>query len=558
MPSYPSASGSSAASANPASVFPNGAVAAPLTGRSSPPPAAAARPPGEPAEGGGAKMARFAAGAVARLKRFWRQTSSWLTSLIVHALLIILLGWAATAPHGNGSGTSLLASLDPATSGDEPAPTTTIEPADSSESLDESLPDVMQQISAEFAQSLKAEVPTSSTAADAARPPTPTLDFGQLMAAPAGEGLGAVVAGFDVDVSGSLRGRGAAARAQLVADGGGTTGSEDAVSHGLRWLQAHQSADGSWHFDLTLGPCQGLCGDSGTEPSSTAATGLALLAFLGRGETHLEGDYQDTVKRGLYYLTGQMHVTDQGGDLRDQGRMYAQGIATIALCEAYAMTRDRALEPFAQQSLDFIVNAQDKRGGGWRYQPGQPGDTTVTGWQLMALKSGQMAYLRVPLDTLQRATRFLDSVQFEQGARYKYQPREKHGPENTNTAIGLLCRMYTGWLADNPALQRGVAGLSVEGPSMLGRNADMYYNYYATQIMHQWGGETWRQWNERLREFLVQTQSHEGHESGSWNFVGGQASAGGRLYNTAMAIMTLEVYYRHLPLYGPNAVNDTY
>src|SRR5487761_1419505 len=102
MPSYPSASGSSAASANPASVFPNGAVAAPLAGRPSPTPqAAAARPPGDPAEGGGAKMARFAAWAVERLKRFWRQTSSWLASLIVHALLIILLGWAATAPHGN-------------------------------------------------------------------------------------------------------------------------------------------------------------------------------------------------------------------------------------------------------------------------------------------------------------------------------------------------------------------------------------------------------------------------------------------------------------------------
>lgn len=556
MPSHPLAS-SDAASVHPGGLMPGAVGAAPLAGRSiAPLPAhTSPAPPSEPARG--PLLPRFLASAVDGVRRFWRQTSSWLCSLIVHALLIILLGWAVTAPRESGPGTSLVASIDSATNADEPAPTT-FEPSDSSEATPETLPSVMDDISAELSRSLKPDVPSATSSGDSARPPLPTVDSGTLMNSLAGEGLGNDVAGFDVDVRGSLSGRGAAARARLVSEGGGTKESEDAVSHGLRWLQAHQSVDGSWHFDLTLGPCQGLCRDSGTEPSSTAATGLALLAFLGRGETHLEGDYQDTVKRGLYYLTGQMHVTDQGGDLRDQGRMYAQGIATIALCEAYAMTRDRALEPFAQHAIDFIVNAQDKRGGGWRYQPGQPGDTTVTGWQLMALKSGQMAYLRVPVDTLHNATRFLDSVQFEQGARYKYQPREKRGPENTNSSIGLLCRMYTGWRADHPGLQRGVGQLSVEGPSMLGRNADMYYNYYATQVMHQCEGEAWRKWNDRLRDFLVQTQSHEGHESGSWNFVGGQAAAGGRLYNTAMAIMTLEVYYRHLPLYGPNAVNDTY
>lgn len=511
--------------------------------------ASPAAPPDDP------KAAPLAPWLLTRIKHGWRQASSWLCSLIIHALLIIMLGWAITTPHGHGDGTNLVASLDTA-SDDDALSTATIEAADRDDALHEAMPDVLEQTSAELSQTLKAEVASASAAAHSDRSPAPTLDFGQLMMSLPGEGAGDGLAGYDVDVSGALSGRGGAARARLAAAGGATPDSEDAVSHGLRWLQAHQSPNGSWHFDLKLSPCEGLCGDSGTEPSTTAATGLALLAFLGRGETHFEGEYQDTVKRGLYYLTSQMHSTSQGGDLRDQGRMYAQGIATIALCEAYAMTRDRALEPFAQQAIDFIVNAQDRRGGGWRYIPGEPGDTTVTGWQLMALKSGQMAYLRVPFDTLRDATRFLDSVQFDGGSRYKYQPRVKHGPEFTNTAIGLLCRMYTGWEADNPALRRGVEQLSLEGPSMLGPSADMYYNYYATQIMHQWGGENWKRWNDRLRDFLVQTQSHEGHESGSWNFSGGQAARGGRLYNTAMSIMTLEVYYRHMPLYREQGIGD--
>jgi hypothetical protein len=77
---------------------------------------------------------------------------------------------------------------------------------------------------------------------------------------------------------------------------------------------------------------------------------------------------------------------------------------------------------------------------------------------------------------------------------------------------------------------------------------DLYYDYYATQVMHHWGGEPWNTWNGQLRDYLIRTQATQGHESGSWNFLGGQAARGGRLYNTAMAIMTLEVYYRYLPI----------
>ena len=82
----------------------------------------------------------------------------------------------------------------------------------------------------------------------------------------------------------------------------------------------------------------------------------------------------------------------------------------------------------------------------------------------------------------------------------------------------------------------------------------MYYNYYTTQLMHHWGSVNWIEWNAAMRESLIKTQAAGGHEAGSWYFEGGYGNLGGRLYNTAMAVMTLEVYYRYIPIYRPEAV----
>ncbi len=352
-------------------------------------------------------------------------------------------------------------------------------------------------------------------------------------------------------VGGGLEGRSGEARARLAKGGGGTHQSEKAVEWGLNWLAAHQLDDGSWRFDHNKSVCGGQCANAGTEPSTTGATAIVLMAFLGAGYTHTEGIHQETVKRGLYYLGGQALVTPKKGTDMREGTMYAHGLATIALCEAYAMTGDESLRGLAQGGIDFIVYAQDRNGGGWRYQPGEPGDTTVSGWQVMALKSGQMAKLSVPSPVIYDFLRFLESVQSRYGALYGY--RDARG-QQTTTAVGLLMRMYTGWKRRNSALRDGVGYISKWGPS----DNDMYYNYYATQVMHHWGGDKWEKWNQHMREHLIATQAKQGHESGSWHFKDTHGDKGGRLYNTAMAVMTLEVYYRHMPLYKEESVKDTF
>lgn len=367
-------------------------------------------------------------------------------------------------------------------------------------------------------------------------------------------------------VTGSgLSGRGAAERGQMVAMVGGNSESEAAVAMALKWFAEHQNHDGGWSFDHRTGPCQGRCSDAGTlSDCRTGATAMALLPFLGAGQTHQQGQYKQVVERGLYFLTSQMRVRAEGGmqsgDLaQGGGNMYAHGLAAITLCEAYAMTHDRKLMQPAQLSLNHIMFAQDPVGGGWRYVPRQPGDTSVVGWQLMALKSGHMAYLAVDPKTIHGAIKFLDSAQADEGSKYGY---TGPGQGQATTAVGLLCRMYLGWKHDNPALKRGAEYLSRLGPS----KGNMYFNYYATQVLRQYGGEPgsdghamWEKWNTSMRDFLTSSQDKTGHQKGSWVMRGDHGSdRGGRLYCTSMATMILEVYYRHMPIYGKQAATEDF
>jgi len=355
-----------------------------------------------------------------------------------------------------------------------------------------------------------------------------------------------------------VSGRQAAMKGQFnVKAEGGTEASEKAVAMALAWLAEHQNPDGSWNFDHRRAPaCGGKCSEAGRlVDCTTGATGMALLPFLGAGQTHKEGKYKATVERGLYYLSNRMKVQNGAGNLAEGGgNLYSHGICAIVLCEAYAMTHDKALMAPAQLSLNYTMFAQDPVGGGWRYSAKQPGDTSAVGWQLMALKSGHMAYLQVNPATIQGAIRFLDSVQSDSGAKYGY---TGPGAGPATTAVGLLSRMYLGWKKDNPALQKGVEYL---GTLQKSQKNNMYFNYYATQVMRHTGGEPWEKWNKDMRDSLVESQSQTGHEKGSWHMKPGDhgAESGGRIYCTSMATMILEVYYRHMPIYGKQAAEEDF
>ena len=122
--------------------------------------------------------------------------------------------------------------------------------------------------------------------------------------------------------------------------------------------------------------------------------------------------------------------------------------------------------------------------------------------------------------------------------------------------------MYTGWEHKRPGLAHGVERLKFWARPGMG----MYHYYYATQVMHHYGGSAWEKWNGFMRDYLVQSQSQQGSEMGSWAFQGTPPPPhddAGRLYCTALAAMTLEVYYRYSSIYskesvttGPRKVKD--
>ncbi|MCP4174103.1 MAG: hypothetical protein GY758_25405 [Fuerstiella sp.] len=363
-----------------------------------------------------------------------------------------------------------------------------------------------------------------------------------------------VSAATDVTTA-SVNNRSDAGRKVLLQKYGGSQASESAVRQGLEWMASVQHAQGWWDFG-SVGPS----GNAGTINNPIGGTAYALLPFLAAGHTHREGDYRKPVAAGLNYLTSIGISVPAGYDLRGMVNKqsedkapneayYTHGAATLALCEAYGMTKDRRLKKAAEGAVRFIVNSQDPRGGGWRYNPQEAGSTSVTVVQLMALMAGKKSGINVPDSVFKGVMHYLDSVQVDGEGRYGYEIQKKQYT-GARTAMALLCRMYLGWERDDGDMRAGIALLDKAGPY-----ENLYSSYFATQVMRNWGGDEWDRWNSRLRDDLIARQATQGPAKGSWKPRTGaiHAKQGGRLLTTSLAIMTLEVYYRYKPLLSDEA-----
>lgn len=335
-------------------------------------------------------------------------------------------------------------------------------------------------------------------------------------------------------------GRTGAMKQRLLKESGGTQATEDAVSLGLGWLKRQQQRNGNWSL-------RGPYADGARSENNVSATAMAMLAFMGAGSTHRGGTYKKELLRAVRWLVKQQ---DRSGSMvaqaPDHEKMYAQAQAMIALCELYAMTGDSWIRPFAQASCDFAVQAQSLQGG-WRYRPRSDSDTSVTGWFVMGLKSGEAAGLEVDPYVWPKVERYLDSVSTDYSGGYSYMVRD--APSPAMTAEGLLCRQYMGWHRNMPGMARGLGGLAANHPISF-REPNVYYWYYATQSLHHYGGPLWKRWNDQLKVKLPARQVVRGAERGSWspqNDAWGRHA--GRLYTTCFSIYCLEVYYRHMPLY---------
>lgn len=478
---------------------------------------------------------------------------SWMISFIGHVLLIILLAWFVMPVKKE-----VTVGLEAGTSPAETVEEISLDVEEFDAEMDS---EVLEEMDFSEDVPVDLDTPMEIEMTDILNP----SDF-----------LGADDLVFDDSAMGELGalsgtgdetgGRSGDAKKQALKEYGGTDASEEAVQLALKWIIAHQLKDGGWNLDHRIGG--GAHRDTpnpGSIPEArNGATALALLPLLGNGQTHKVGIYKDQVRAGLEFLIRRARPEGRGISFHEPGgTMYSHGLAAIVMCEAFAMSKDPTLAPYAQGAIWYLEDVQDPVGGGWRYQPRQQGDTSAVGWQIMALKSAKLAGLDVSKNTLLKIDRFLDNVSNTNGSLYGYldPPTKRTRGRLGQTSIGLLCRMYLGWDRDTPGLQEGVEWMSEMGPSTPanGQSCNMYYNYYATQVMKHYGGDEWTDWNSEMRDYLVKMQGKTGNATGSWFLAQGHAGErGGRLYSTALCCMTLEVYYRYLPIYNKNAGDDDF
>jgi len=170
---------------------------------------------------------------------------------------------------------------------------------------------------------------------------------------------------------------------------GGSVETERAVESALQWLANNQEADGSWDPQKSGGGNEtkvfGHDRNGAGAQAQCGITGLASLSFLAAGHSHLEGGYQQEVQKALEYLVRQQRSNgDLSGNAKMFARMYCHSMSLLALSEAFAMTGDSRLFEAVQRGVNYTVSAQNRSDGGWRYQPGDPGDMSQFGWQVLA------------------------------------------------------------------------------------------------------------------------------------------------------------------------------
>lgn len=421
------------------------------------------------------------------------------------------------------------------------------------QALDELLVAQAETIDQEFQESLVSEPPEQTmldSIAETALPAEPV--FSQAAAVPAAArwpaqwpeqprapAAPAFVPGSD---AADFANRIGSAKQIALLETGGSLKTEAAVKAALRFLAEHQRRDGAWDPATSgAGVERRPLGESrlgaGTR-CETGITGLALLAMMGAGNTHLEGEYDDCVYQGLSYLIGNQAADgSMGGSATLYAKTYCHSMASLSLCEAAVLTQDQSALEASKRAIEYTKSLQHPITGGWRYTRGDRGDLSQLGWQAMVLDAGKRAGIPIPDKHFQGVERFLRGVRVGRGGLACY--RNGEATSRTMTAEALATRLLMGESIPDVEINEAEQYLLRTLPGS--RQDNYYYWYYATLALHQLQDDAWLQWNEALKQRLLSTQRPDG----SWPASTVWGGYGGTVYTTAMATLCLESYYRH-------------
>jgi hypothetical protein len=324
--------------------------------------------------------------------------------------------------------------------------------------------------------------------------------------------------------------------------------SEEAVMRALYWLRDNQNKDGSW-------------GDK----NKGAMTGLALLCFLGHGEIGESNEFGYTVRNAVQWFLnegtkheGRLSMTAGGWGPGNAG-VYEHAIATYALGEYRTMSKDDRVIELLKQAVGYIVTGQGPDGG-WMYSYDKSqSDTSVSGWQVQALKAAHLTELPIPGvgATLDNAMKNFDRVQGPNGGYGYRTPEDRY----SLTGVGILCELF--WKGTrNKDLHQSVDFIRDKTDKDFpvqyqGEKGDLYAWYYHTQAMFMYGGAVWSYWERKFSNEIIKAQSRDG----SWPEMrvpghGNLQTATdktGQVYRTTLCTLMLEVYYRYMPVHRSEA-----
>lgn len=296
-----------------------------------------------------------------------------------------------------------------------------------------------------------------------------------------------------------------------------------------------------------------------SSPGNTGITSLAVMAFLAKGHLPGRGPYGTVINRGIDYIlrqqldNGLLVCRNMAG--RTTGLMYEHSIATLLLSEISGMVdkpRQTRIDQVLPKALLVLLQAQkvpksDDQTGGWRYTPGTTdSDLSLTGWSIMALRAAKLNGAAIPDEHIEMAVSYiLNCHQPDRG--FAYMPSQNNSSP-AMTGIAVLCLELCG--------EHGSEQLSAAGDYILSRPPRMtdpngsstrfryYAFYYCGQAMFQLGGRHWTEFAPVMYDALLADQNKDG----SWSYPDAILKYN-TSYPTSLAILTLTVSARQLPIY---------
>jgi len=338
----------------------------------------------------------------------------------------------------------------------------------------------------------------------------------------------------------------------------------EAVRAGVDWLLRHQEEDGHWSAAAFDARCKdAACAGPGDAKFDVGVTALAAEALLGVGDEKLK----PAVTRALDWLVAKQDTIK--GLIRTPGppsshAHYEHAYATLALVDATGLDPKGRWKDPSRRAIDYLFRIRNPYRG-WRYgERDGDNDTSLTGLVLLVLGGARTSGFEVPGDELGGALKgglaFLDEMTDPTTGRTGYQQRGGFTARTTEamarfpaqsseclSAISLNARLsVAGAGAGDPLVPKQIALLAAQPAKWdeKGATTDFYYWYFATRGLMLAGGDAWTAWKAGVAGELVAHQSKQGDGAGSFPPADAWSAQGGRVYATALNLLTLEICAR--------------